>query len=112
MSIKIIKQQVIHNIIIRSTLSGALQRNHLYHKAVGSAQRRDFRNFLARELAKTLERIVRKGVYTDSDHYRTIETFASKISKDKVFSSYLNGRALNIGTAQKLINLFGRCAGC
>lgn len=106
MSLRATKRTIIQSIISRGTLDGALQRNRIYKPhATTAAQRKAFRSYLAQELESLLQGILRNKEYTDRDHYRVIAAFANKISRHKTFRTCLVKGRLQIGTAQKLINL-------
>lgn len=107
MSIQSIKRSIIHSIVVRGTLDGALQRNRVYKKKkTTTGQRKAFREYLARELERLLQSILSKQNYTDKDHYLAISRFADKVSRHQTYRHYLDGSRLKIGTAQKLINLY------
>ena len=59
---------------------------------------------LKAKLIKTLEEIIQNKEYSDNHHYATIVKFSKEVSKD--YKHCLKNEVLNIGTAQKLINLF------
>jgi hypothetical protein len=98
------KEKVIQNIIIRLTLEGSLSRNKIYNKKAKNSYRKDFRNYLAKELKKTLGQIISDNDYTEEKHFKKIISFSARVSKkhkEKLFRG-----CLKIGVSQKLINLF------
>ena len=108
MNRKNIKDRVIENIIVSGTLRGAINRNSFYSPEMKNENnnRREFRNYLGKELRKTLNRILEKEHYSDRNHSETIVRFANKISRHKKYGACLFNNTLRIGTSQKLINLY------
>src|ERR1700722_14031440 len=106
MSMQSIKKSIIHSMIVRGTLDGALQRNHIYKKNTTTTQRKEFRKYLSQELEHVLQDILSKKDYTDKYHYRAISAFSNRVSRQKTYRTYLVRNRLRIGTAQKLINLY------
>jgi len=106
MNLSATKAKIIKNIVVSGTLQGALSRNSIYDKNATMTERKEFREFLSKELPVVLNGILSKAVYNDNDHYRTVVAFSNKISRNKkIQKCLLNGR-LRIGTSQKLINLY------
>ncbi len=75
------KEKFMHNIIVRSTLDGSLQRSYIYAEMCDEKDKKQFRNALAFELTQTLQMIIEKKNYSDSDHYDAIENFSARISE-------------------------------
>lgn len=98
------KADLIQNVIFGISKNGAFQRNTIYCKKLNSRDASDFKIYLKAKLIKTLEEIIQNKKYENEDHYATIIKFSKEVSKD--FKHCLKDQALNIGTAQKLINLF------
>ena len=101
-----IRKSIIHTIVVRGTFDGALRHNRIYKERTTTIQRKAVREHLSKELEHLLQRILNKKDYTDTDHYRAIAAFSSKVSGHKTFRAYLVNNKLKIGTAQKLINLY------
>lgn len=99
-----LKQEVIEAIIIRGTLDGALQRARVYNKNSNELDRKKFRNSLANELMKILDKIHAKEHYTNEDHFQTIQNFAKHISD--IHHDILDKGVLRVGVAQKMVNLY------
>ncbi len=96
--------QALNNIIIRTTLNGALQRGKVYKKGLPDNKKAVFRKSLAKELGIVMQKVQQKQTYNDAAHFKTIERFATHISKN--YGDVLHQRKLRIGTAQKMINLY------
>jgi hypothetical protein len=104
------RDKIIDNIIVTSTLRGALTRNHIYKKSANEYDKQQFRYFLGKQLALVLNRILGKKFYSEDDHFKTIETFSNNISNNNKFRKYLLKNELRVGTSQKLINLYWKMA--
>ena len=106
MSIKKEKEQAINNIICRTAIHGALQRNTIYQKATGDKIKKEFRNFLSVELSLIFEKTILNPDHNEDKHFKLISSFAEKATKNKKYTKFLHKERLTIGTSQKLINLF------
>lgn len=104
MTTKQAKSDLIANIIVRIATHGAFQRNRIYCKKLSRKQDREFKSFLKDVLNSTLTEIVSSPKYSDNDHYKTIINLSNKLSTK--FSSCLREGRINIGTTQKILNLY------
>lgn len=98
------KADLIQNVIFSVSKNGAFQRNKIYCNQQNSKNALLFKKYLKIKLIETLEQILKHKIYTDDDHYATIVKFSMDVSKD--YKHCFNEEGINIGTAQKLINLF------
>jgi hypothetical protein len=98
------KTKLIDHTILRIAVHGAFQRNNVYCRKLDKLSTKEFKEYLRDTLNDTIAKIVSRKRYTDDDHCRMIEVFAKKVSKR--YSSCLTHGVLNIGTAQKMLNLF------
>ena len=98
------KDYLIENIVFRLSIHGAFQHNSVYCKKLSKKENKTFKDYLRKQLSKRLSLILAKPNYSDQNHYRSIINFSEKVSSK--FSSFLNKGEFNIGTAQKLLNLY------
>lgn len=98
------KEDLIQNVVFGISKNGAFQRNSIYCEKLNSKDASDFKIYLKAKLIKTLQEIIQSKQYEDKDHYATILKFSKEVSKD--YKHCLKDEVLNIGTTQKLINLF------
>jgi hypothetical protein len=104
MSISNGKKILIENGIFRIATNSAFSRNKVYRKVLSRADSIKFKDYLRKELSKSFEKICSKVEYSDSDHYALISRLSKKVTKR--FSKCLNDRSFNIGTTQKMLNLY------
>jgi len=98
------KSKFLKNVALNIAINGAFQRNSIYSANVVGTDKTLLRKQLRLELKKTLITILSAENYTDEDHYQTIVKFSKNFSKS--YKKLLNNNQLNIGTTQKLINLY------
>jgi hypothetical protein len=105
MSVEQGKITLIENSAFRIAFYGALQHNGIYlEKFDNKKVKKEFKIYLKNTLKETLKEIASRKNYSHEDHYQTIEIFARKISEN--FHFCLRGGKMNIGTAQKMLNLY------
>lgn len=104
MTIKQAKSQLIDNIVFKIAINGAFQRNNVYCRKMGGKDIKEFKIYLKETIENTLNVIIAHQSYCDQDHYRNIEKISKIISKR--YHWCLRDGRMNIGTAQKLLNLY------
>lgn len=104
MTTKQAKSLLVENISVRIATHGAFQRNNIYCKRLSKKQDQEFKKFLKETLASTLTKIISHPNYSDNDHYRTIIKLSKRFSTK--FSTCLREGKMNIGTTQKILNLY------
>lgn len=94
------------DLVARITLGGSFPRGNIYSdpKKLTDKQKREFREKVISELDSLLMKIQQRKIYTNEDHYSSIQRFTKLISKQ--YSQILNKGILRIGVAQKLVNLY------
>lgn len=97
------KKDFLKNVALNIAVNGALQRNNIYSVPIYDRRRKEFRLKLRGELQKVVDSISKPN-YNSKDHCQMIMGFSKKISS-KHFE-ILKAKTLNIGTSQKLINLY------
>lgn len=98
------KSQLINNILFRYSLNAAFQRNRIYKKSIKKDVEKEFKEFLKHSLEKWLTSANINSNYGDSHHYRAVVGLSRNVSKK--FGKILNRNSFNIGTSQKLINVY------
>jgi hypothetical protein len=104
MSIKQSKNHLLEIFIFRLTIHGAFQRNNIYSRKLTKKEDNQFKSFIRHQLSKGLSRALSKTKYSDTDHFKSIKNLSGNVTEK--FHSILKDEKLNIGTSQKLINLF------
>jgi len=99
-----IKSKFLKNVALNIAINGAFQRNRIYSEDVKGLDRKLLRKELRLELDKILIAIKSAKTYNDENHFQTIDKFSKDFTQ--LHKKLLNNKKLNIGTSQKLINLY------
>lgn len=103
-SIRLQKSQLIDKVLFRFSLNAAFQRNRIYKKGAKRVVEKEFKEFLENSLEKWLISTNLKENYGNAHHYRAIASLSKKVTNK--YGNILNRNSFNIGTAQKLINVY------
>lgn len=103
-----IKNKFINNEIMTLSILGAFGHNSIYNKKYKDFEKDDFKNYIRNILYDFgviyIERI------EENDHYNNLIRMQEKISL--AFGHLLKNQQLNIGTVQKLLNLYLKYKWC
>ena len=102
------KDSFIDNEIWILTFGGAFQRIKIYSNSANEMERREFRNYLKREIRKLVEEQYHKKV-SGKQHLTNIKTITKLSKKHK---KHLSTCELSTGVSQKILNLYLKYLWC
>jgi len=107
----LLKQQAfLGNEVLMLSINGAFQRNTIYVKNLSEKQKEAVRAAIKNNVQTLYTDRYQDGEVSETSHIENIINFKSKTDAD--FSASLAAGQLNIGTTQKLINLYLKYQWC